>query len=262
MTRALVTQMLEGLESGLAYVENEANQLTTREYKAAIKAAREYLATEPSDKRAVECHEKMKNIKTWRERANERGIGSCEARDEELRELRHNLAGMQTQEVAPVARVKKLVNCAIIDSTGCAECWEDLPDGTPLFTRPAPPLAGERAELIEQQRYVQEHGANPAMRALAKASADMLEADAQQAKHDIKDLQANGKGPAPCARFCEANAFQIEIRRLTAEINVQQAKRVPMTGEEIAEIALDFCLPQSTRSFARAIEAHHGITPK
>ena len=51
MTHALVIQMLEVLESGLAYVENEANQLTTREYKAAITAAREYLATEPSGER-------------------------------------------------------------------------------------------------------------------------------------------------------------------------------------------------------------------
>ena len=34
----------------------------------------------------------MTHIKTWRERANERGIGSCEARDEEINELRAALA--------------------------------------------------------------------------------------------------------------------------------------------------------------------------
>lgn len=33
----------------------------------------------------------MKNIKTWRERADERGIGSCESRDEEITELRAKL---------------------------------------------------------------------------------------------------------------------------------------------------------------------------
>ena len=37
----------------------------------------------------------MKNIKTWRERADERGIGSCEARDEEITELRHKLAARE-----------------------------------------------------------------------------------------------------------------------------------------------------------------------
>lgn len=31
---------------------------------------------------------------------------------------------------------------------------------------------------------------------------------------DIKTLQAEGKGPAPCARFCEATAFRIEIAGL------------------------------------------------
>ena len=30
-------------------------------------------------------------------------------------------------------------------------------------------------------------------------------------QNDIKALQAEGKGPAPCARFCEATAFRIEI---------------------------------------------------
>lgn len=40
----------------------------------------------------------MKNIKTWRERTAERGIGSCEARDEEIEELRAQLAAMERQE--------------------------------------------------------------------------------------------------------------------------------------------------------------------
>ena len=130
MTRALVTQLVDALESGIAYVENEANQLTTREYKTAITAARGYLATEPS---------------------------------------------------------------------------------------------GERAELIADLRELID------LHAFAKdvvdRAAHLLEADAQQSKPDIKDLQANGKGPAPCARFCEANSFEIEIRRLTSKLNAQQANK-------------------------------------
>jgi hypothetical protein len=39
----------------------------------------------------------MENIKTWRERADERGIGSCEARDEEITELRAKLAASATK---------------------------------------------------------------------------------------------------------------------------------------------------------------------
>ena len=46
-----------------------------------------------------------------------------------------------------------------------------------LATEPA----GERAELIARQRGVQENGINAEMRELAKATADMLEADARQA---------------------------------------------------------------------------------
>ena len=61
MILAIITQLVEALESGLAYVENEANQLTTREYKAAITAAREYLATEPSGERS-ELIEKLRRI--------------------------------------------------------------------------------------------------------------------------------------------------------------------------------------------------------
>ncbi|MFK7090535.1 hypothetical protein AAFM71_17140 [Chromobacterium violaceum] len=52
----------------------------------------------------------------------------------------------------PVAHVKRLVNCAIIDSTGCKTIWEDLPDGTPLYTRPqsAPAVPEEwRAAVTE-----------------------------------------------------------------------------------------------------------------
>lgn len=30
-------------------------------------------------------------------------------------------------------------------------------------------------------------------------------------------LQAQGRHPAPCARMCEATAFEIEIRQLTAD---------------------------------------------
>lgn len=38
-----------------------------------------------------------------------------------------------------------------------------------------------------------------------------------------QSLQAEGKHPAPCARSCEANAFQIEVRRLQAvELNMHR----------------------------------------
>lgn len=38
-----------------------------------------------------------------------------------------------------------------------------------------------------------------------------------QAPEDRLSAQAEGKHPAPCARFCEANAFEIELRQLRRE---------------------------------------------
>lgn len=35
---------------------------------------------------------------------------------------------------------------------------------------------------------------------------------------DRRIAQLKGEHPAPCARFCEANAFQIEIRRLKKQL--------------------------------------------
>lgn len=36
----------------------------------------------------------------------------------------------------PVAHVERGTNTSFIDSTGCKTCWEDLPDGTPLYAVP------------------------------------------------------------------------------------------------------------------------------
>lgn len=52
------------------------------------------------------------------------------------------------------------------------------------------------------------------------------------APDDRRILQAEGKHPAPCARFCESNAYEIEIRRMKrqvadySEINRQRKEAV------------------------------------
>ena len=91
-----------------------------------------------------------------------------------------------------------------------------------------------------------------------EAIADIREALAQPERHE---LQADGKHPAPCARFCEANAFQIEIRNLKAQLaqpeqsensdfqpdwmNYQQGYMDGMS-QAIADMALDKDKPQRT----------------
>ena len=85
-----------------------------------------------------------------------------------------------------------------------------------------------------------------------------VEALAQPERHE---LQADGKHPAPCARFCEANAFQIEIRNLKAQLaqpeqsensdfqpdwmNYQQGYMDGMS-QAIADMALEKDKPQRT----------------
>lgn len=114
-----------------------------------------------------------------------------------------------------------------------------------LATEPS----GERAELIERLRDYEEYDNNK--QAMSDA-ADMLEADAS--------LQTQ------LARRTVERDMAISMLSDALEADVQQAKRVPLTDDQIQEIYIhtytavdhgrDF-----ENAFARAIEAHHGITP-
>lgn len=69
--------------------------------------------------------------------------------------------------------------------------------------------------------------------------------------------------PAPCARHCEANAFEIVIRGLEGEVAKLKAERKPLTNEEIDTLVIGKDgLPNSHLEFARAIEAAHNIKEK
>jgi hypothetical protein len=85
---------------------------------------------------------------------------------------------------------------------------------------------------------------------------------------DRQALQAAGTHPAPCARHCEAKAFEIEIRSLKSALRkaLAQPEQEPLTGGEIytayITAANQTLRPQDERiafAFARAIEAAHGI---
>jgi hypothetical protein len=68
---------------------------------------------------------------------------------------------------------------------------------------------------------------NNAIRALAALAAVSSEAP------DRIELQAKGKHPAPCARHCEANAFNIEIRQLKAQLaaSASPAREAPPVAQ-------------------------------
>ena len=53
---------------------------------------------------------------------------------------------------------------------------------------------------------------------------------------DRHELQKDGKHPAPCARFCEANAFKIELRNLHLE-NFRLREAICRTLQENEHLA-------------------------
>lgn len=89
----------------------------------------------------------MTHIKTWRERANERGIGSCEARDEEINELRAALA----QQGEPVAYITETEQGSMVWTPemygeACTYC-DDGEFPVPLYTAaPAPAPVAQQGE--------------------------------------------------------------------------------------------------------------------
>ena len=84
--------------------------------------------------------------------------------------------------------------------------------------------------------------------------------------------EAQPTGQSPCARHCEAPAFEGEIRRLKREATIKDSltirppapAAVPLTDEQIDDICWNFnCsntpLVEYDRLIARAIERAHGI---
>ncbi len=75
----------------------------------------------------------------------------------------------------------------------------------------------------------------------------------EAAQEDRHALQKEGKHPAPCARFCEANAFNIEIGRL-------KAQRKPLTHDQRVAVAAAWRDGNGTASeIIDMVEAAHGI---
>lgn len=145
--------------------------------------------------------------------------------------LREAIATEEAQWVEPVARVKRLTNCSIIDSTGCAVSWEDLPDGSALFTRPGGNSGASWSFRIGGLHAAVHHDIRAAIGlAMLAAVPQPPQADALAADH-IEDVLA----------------------------------MVPMTAKE-----LDDLLPtndsmsrkDSQRWIARAVERHHKIGVK
>jgi hypothetical protein len=112
----------------------------------------------------------------------------------------------------------------------------------------------------------------------AYTHADVAEAHAKGYALGLRQVDrphptdAQPTGQSPCARHCEAPAFEGEIRRLKREATIKDSltirppapAAVPLTDEQIDDICWNFnCsntpLVEYDRLIARAIEAAHGI---
>lgn len=66
-------------------------------------------------------------------------------------------------------------------------------------------------------------------------------------KQERHQLQSLGKHPAPCARFCESTAYEIEIRQLKARIAELEAQRGELyTLDQMREYADNFYQARTT----------------
>ena len=72
------------------------------------------------------------------------------------------------------------------------------------------------------------------------------------------EQQAAGTHPAPCARHCEANAFQIEIRRLQSHVAALEVERDNLQGQvEILGTAIQAA--SSAMTAAPIVSRYHRV---
>ena len=99
-----------------------------------------------------------------------------------------------------------------------------------------------------------------------------LRTEFEPKKRDLKmEDEPSGERAELIARLAKqwaeldpADPYRADVGRAVSmlEADAQQAKRVPMTDREISEIVNRYYRLMGPEEFARAIEAHHGITPQ
>ena len=91
--------------------------------------------------------------------------------------------------------------------------------------------------------------------ALAQPEQIQPSADSNTHQPERHELQAKGEHPAPCARHCEANAFQIVIKNLKAQLAQPEQEPVAwlLTDKNINSLQVD----SIQRLIDRLKHAHH-----
>lgn len=151
--------------------------------------------------------------------------------------LRVALEAEQAQAVEPVATVQCINGVTI----GYLDVMQ--PVGTKLYTHPAPPPAGERAELIAGIKHeLAEFAHNKTLETLLLDAANMLESDAQEIAATERQVEILSDELSNCGK-----AQQVAVPMTEAQI---------FACDPVPHVMFD----QQRIDFARAIEAFHGIT--
>lgn len=122
----------------------------------------------------------------------------------------------------------------IDDALRCASLFigyavDHAPDGWPAIRQRQLTEAGEHI-----RRLVAENEALRAQMALCEGTLESRDRNIEALTNGRHELQAQGKHPAPCAKFCEATAFGIEARELKRQI-AEQAALIRKQGRELGE---------------------------
>ena len=136
------------------------------------------------------------------------------------------------------------------------------------------PFCGDDGDKGRQEVTQMIEGRNKFARITCRACGAMCPEENwnRRAALAAQPADAQPTGQSPCARHCEAPAFEGEIRRLKREATIKDSltirppapAAVPLTDEQIDDICWNFnCsntpLVEYDRLIARAIEAAHGI---
>lgn len=205
---------------------------------------------------------------------NERIISDANAtRKEFYRRIGDAINGEQAQAVEPVAWMHPSRDPHLLSHSAYTYGSASVP----LYLHPAPPLAGERAELIADLRLNHEY----CPKEVILEAADMLEADASQITKLESSLdfyrrrvellqtwQSKMRDPErtiACDIIANGQTLPPENAgdRYKIQVEAQQVA-VPMTEAQIFECdpVPHVMFDQQRIDFARAIEAFHGIGVK
>ena len=108
----------------------------------------------------------------------------------------------------------------------------------PLYTTP-PQQEPVISKWVLREVYFDEDGEPVMHRSPPQPEQIQPSADSNTHQPERHELQAKGEHPAPCARHCEANAFQIVIRNLKAQLaQPEQEEKLPPVeiGVDVTDI--------------------------